>query len=208
MLVLVVYLCKERAVPWLITHEILISRTYWIVYIHASVLASHDADTATSPPFHLCALHPIVIPLQKGTVKKCKASKINADESTVTLATGETLPYDFLVLATGILHPKTGKEDGEHDGRDGERAQCFFLLKAALTTDLGIGWVCKRPNEHPRITHGIYFKPVGRRWAREQPLVLAYNLGRPERGQNGCEFPPGPLPHSAAYIKARRVHFV
>eukprot|EP00752_Nemacystus_decipiens_P010539 g9385.t1 len=45
--------------------------------------------------------------LKNGTVKKCKASKINAEESTVTLATGESLPYDFLILATGILHPKT-----------------------------------------------------------------------------------------------------
>ena len=46
--------------------------------------------------------------LKRGTVKRCLATKINADESTVTIASGETLPYDFLVLATGILHPKTG----------------------------------------------------------------------------------------------------
>ncbi|CAN0341764.1 unnamed protein product [Ascophyllum nodosum] len=45
--------------------------------------------------------------LKRGTVKRCLATKINADESTVTIASGETLPYDFLVLATGILHPKT-----------------------------------------------------------------------------------------------------
>ncbi len=47
--------------------------------------------------------------LARGTVKGCKASKINADECTVTLTTGESLPYDYLVLATGILHPKTGE---------------------------------------------------------------------------------------------------
>lgn len=45
--------------------------------------------------------------LKKWTVKTCKASKINADECTVDLATGESLPYDYLVLATGSLHPKT-----------------------------------------------------------------------------------------------------
>lgn len=50
--------------------------------------------------------------LKRGTVHRCRASKINAGECTVTLATGETLPYDFLVLATGILHPKTGENEG------------------------------------------------------------------------------------------------
>lgn len=48
--------------------------------------------------------------LKKGTVFKCSATKINAEESTVSISTGETLPYDFLVLATGILHPKTGEK--------------------------------------------------------------------------------------------------
>lgn len=46
--------------------------------------------------------------LKRGTVKTCLATKINAEACTVTIATGEDLPYDYLVLATGILHPKTG----------------------------------------------------------------------------------------------------
>ncbi|CAN0178885.1 unnamed protein product [Pylaiella littoralis] len=45
--------------------------------------------------------------LQRGTVKKCKATKINVEEAIVNLASGDSLPYDYLVLATGILHPKT-----------------------------------------------------------------------------------------------------
>lgn len=50
--------------------------------------------------------------LKRGQVKKCLASRINADDRTVTLADGETLPYDFLILATGVLHPKTGEHGG------------------------------------------------------------------------------------------------
>ena len=49
--------------------------------------------------------------LKRGSVRRCRASKINAEECTVTLATGETLPYDFLILATGILHSKTGERN-------------------------------------------------------------------------------------------------
>ena len=58
----------------------------------------------TSPRMHV----PYDNLLKRGTVKKCLATKINPDESSVTIATGETLPYDFLILATGALHPKTG----------------------------------------------------------------------------------------------------
>lgn len=92
-----------------------------------------------SPLTHVCTptCHALAIPnrgvsgLQRGTIKKCKASRINADESTVTLATGESLPYDFLVLATGILHPKTGTK--AQRGRAGKGGAlkffvfCFFI---------------------------------------------------------------------------------
>lgn len=47
--------------------------------------------------------------LKRGSVKKCKATRINVEEATVTLSTEESLPYDYLVLATGFLHPKTGE---------------------------------------------------------------------------------------------------
>ena len=52
--------------------------------------------------------------LKNGAVKTCPASKINADECTVNLATGESLPYDYLVLATGSLHPKTRERTKNH----------------------------------------------------------------------------------------------
>lgn len=39
----------------------------------------------------------------------------------MTLATEESLPYDFLILATGMLHPKTG-EEGSTGDREGRKA--------------------------------------------------------------------------------------
>ncbi len=96
--------------------------------------------------------------LKKGTVKTCKASKINADECTVTLATGESLPYDYLVLATGILHPKTGRRKERarttrtkrHNGRDAATTLsiemsrtglccCLLLLPCIYTKSRGCG---------------------------------------------------------------------
>ena len=69
--------------------------------------------------------YPLPLILQNGTVKKCKASKINAAESTVTLATGEDLPYDFLILVTGILPPKTG-EDTQRRIEEKRPGDCFL----------------------------------------------------------------------------------
>lgn len=73
-----------------------------IVYgLRASVLP--DQTPRMLVPYANC--------LSNGTVKTCKATRINADECTVALSTGESLPYDFLVLATGFLHPNTGENN-------------------------------------------------------------------------------------------------
>lgn len=48
--------------------------------------------------------------LKRGRVMKCEATKIDPEAQTVTVSANEDIPYDVLILATGVLHPNTGKE--------------------------------------------------------------------------------------------------
>ncbi|CAM9537965.1 unnamed protein product [Ectocarpus sp. 8 AP-2014] len=93
-----------------------------IVYgLRASVLP--DQTPRMLVPYANC--------LSNGTVKTCKATTINADECTVTLSTGESLPYDFLVLATGFLHPNTVGV-GNNTGTVTEQTAVFKQANATL----------------------------------------------------------------------------